>query len=160
MNTIHLTTRIAASIERCFNLARSIDFHMQTTSHTHEKAISGRKNGLIGLNVFVTWEATHFGIKQQLTSQITEFIYPTLFIDEMVKGAFKNIKHQHIFTVSGDVTIMEDKFCYEVPYGILGKLFNELILRTYLTNLLRTRNEQLKIVAESELWKTYLNTDI
>ena len=89
MPFIDIETTIKAPIERCFDLARSIDLHQISTSHTNETAIAGTTSGLIGLNETVTWEATHFGVRQQLTSRITEFEYPNLFTDEMVKGVFK-----------------------------------------------------------------------
>jgi hypothetical protein len=44
---------------------------------------------------------------------------------------------------------MHDVFHYQVPYGIAGKLFNHLILKRYLTNLLLTRNTFIKQAAES-----------
>ncbi|MFX8875810.1 hypothetical protein ABTM97_19785, partial [Acinetobacter baumannii] len=76
-------------IEKCFDLARSIDLHQISTAETNEKAIAGKTNGLINLNETVTWEATHFGIRQKLTSKITKFDRPYHFRDEQVKGAFK-----------------------------------------------------------------------
>ena len=39
MPTITLVTKINAPIERCFDLARSIDLHQHTSSKTNEKAI-------------------------------------------------------------------------------------------------------------------------
>ena len=85
---------------------------------------------------------------QQLTSKITEFDSPHYFVDEMVSGAFKSFKHEHIFTVAGNQTIMTDKFDFQSPYGIFGKIANVLVVKRYLTNLLRTRNSFLKQKAE------------
>lgn len=44
---------------------------------------------------------------------------------------------------------MIDKFHYEVPYGIVGKVFDILILKRYMTRLLQDRNKVIKQVAES-----------
>jgi hypothetical protein len=73
MPVIQLSLFIKAPIQVCFDLSRSIDIHIESTSHTNEKAVKGRTGGLIELGETVTWEATHFGIRQQLTSMITEF---------------------------------------------------------------------------------------
>ena len=54
-----------------FDLSRSIDFHMESASKTQERAIEGKTCGLIELGETVTWEAVHFGVKQQLTTKIT-----------------------------------------------------------------------------------------
>ena len=37
MAVIRIVTPIAAPIERCFDLARDIDFHMQSVAHTGER---------------------------------------------------------------------------------------------------------------------------
>jgi ligand-binding SRPBCC domain-containing protein len=62
-----------------------------------------------------------------------------MFTDEMLKGAFKMIKHDHIFNRESGYTIMTDSFIFESPYGIAGKIFNFLILEWYLKNLLIKR---------------------
>ena len=81
MPTIELTTRINAPIEKVFDLARSIDLHMESTKHTGEQAIAGLVSGLIELGETVTWRAKHFGVWQILTSKITEFEQPYSFVD-------------------------------------------------------------------------------
>ena len=148
MPVIELVTNIDAPIEICFDLARSVDLHTRSTAETREEAVAGVTSGLIGAGETVTWCATHFGIRQHLTSVITAFEYPTYFRDEMVRGAFKSFKHDHRFERSGDRTIMRDRFEFESPGGIAGKLFNTLVLTRYLTRLLKKRNQVIKEVAE------------
>ncbi|WP_282042534.1 SRPBCC family protein [Winogradskyella flava] len=148
MPTIEINTLIKADLKTCFDLSRNIDFHQESLEHSKEKAIAGKTRGLIELGEWVTWEAKHFGIKQKLTSKITEFESPNYFVDEMVSGAFKSFKHEHIFqSIDGD-TLMIDKFHFESPFGVLGKLVNTLFLKRYMTNLLITRNKFLKIKTE------------
>jgi len=48
MTRIVLLTSIAAPIERCFDLARSIDLHMASTNWSGERAIAGVTSGFIG----------------------------------------------------------------------------------------------------------------
>lgn len=151
MPEILLKTYIGAPIERCFDQARSIDLHTDSMSHTGEKAIAGRTSGLIGLGETVTWEAKHFGIRQTLTSKITGFDYPNLFTDEMVKGAFKSIRHEHYFAARNGQTLMTDIFIFESPLGIPGRLANFLFLKRYMTKLLIKRNCAIKQAAESSL---------
>ena len=148
MPIITLKTQIKANIKTCFDLARNIDFHQQSMEHSKERSIAGKTAGLIELGESVTWEATHFRIKQQLTSKITEFNYPYYFVDEMVSGAFKSFKHEHIFEEKANYILMTDRFTFESPYGMLGQLANLLFLKNYMRNLLKTRNEVLKSEAE------------
>lgn len=149
MALIELRTVIRADVKTCFDLSRDIDFHKKSLQHSKEKAIAGKTTGLIELNEWVTWEAVHFGIKQQLTSKITVFEPSNYFVDEMVSGVFKSFKHEHIFTTEGEKTIMVDKFHFKSPLGILGKLANILFLKRYMRKLLNTRNQLLKQEAET-----------
>ncbi len=144
MPIIEINTLIKADLKTCFDLARNIDFHKASMEHSNERAIAGITSGLIELGEWVTWEATHFGIKQKLTSKITEFESPNYFVDEMVSGAFRSFRHEHIFQTKNDSILMIDKFHFQSPFGILGKLANVLFIKRYMTNLLTTRNEYLK----------------
>jgi len=151
MPTIRLKTYIRAPIERCFDLARSIDTHMASTSRTKERAIAGVTTGLIELGETVTWEAIHFGVKQRLTSKITRFERPHMFVDEMVRGTFHSFTHLHEFRCIPGGTLMLDTFRYTAPVGPLGRLADRLFLKSYMRRLLRERNQYLKRVAETEL---------
>lgn len=157
MPKIELTTEIYSSIDICFDLSRSIDLHKISTANTNEEAIAGTTSGLINLNETVTWQATHFGFRQKLTSKITAFKKPTYFRDEQIKGAFKSIYHEHKFEQLGDRVVMTDNFEFQSPFGIVGKLFNELVLTNYLQKLLINRNKVIKEFAETEKWKSILN---
>lgn len=78
MPMIYHETYIEAPIERCFDLARSIEVHIETVPKTSERAIAGTTSGLMELGDWVTWKATHLGVRQKLTSKITEMERPYL----------------------------------------------------------------------------------
>ena len=82
MPRIELETEIKSTLEICFDLSRSIDLHRLSTAKTSEQAIAGTTKGLLNLNEWVTWQATHFGIRQKLTSKITSFDRPNFFEDD------------------------------------------------------------------------------
>lgn len=144
MPLIEIKTIIYADIQTCFDGARHIDFHKTSMKHTKERALAGKTSGHIGLQEWVTWEAVHFGIRQQLTSKITAFEAPNYFVDEMVTGAFKSFKHEHVFQEEKNHTIMTDHFSFVSPLGILGRVADMLFLTRYMTHLLTTRNQCLK----------------
>lgn len=156
MPRIELQTKIKASKEIVFDLSRSIDLHKISTEQTNEEAIAGKTSGLIELGESVTWRAKHFGFYQILTSKITKFERADLFVDEMVKGAFKAFKHEHHFIDTNGETLMIDYFDYESPFGFLGKLADKLFLLKYMTDLLTERNRIVKDFAESDKWKQLL----
>lgn len=156
MPTIHLTTFIEAPVDRVFNLSRSIDLHKKTMAHTKEEAVSGCTAGLIGLDETVTWKARHLGKTRILKSKITKMKIPQTFTDEMVAGDFRKMHHEHHFKAVQNGTLMIDYMHYEVPYGWVGRLADNLLLRRYMNKLLESRNASLKKIAESELWKQFI----
>lgn len=136
-------------IDACFDLARDITIHTQTVwKHTREKAIGGTIEGMIGEEGVVTFQATHFLIRQKLTSKITDFKRPYYFVDVMMKGAFKSLRHEHSFEDVNQKTLMKDKLIFEAPFGIIGWIAERLILKQYMKSFLEHRNNQLKLVAE------------
>ena len=157
MSLINLTTTIAAPIQICFDLSRSVELHQISTSRTNEKAIAGRTSGLCNKGDTITWRAKHLGIYQTLTVEITKLHFPVFFEDKMKRGAFKSFTHQHSFEEMNGITTMKDIFVYEVPYGPVGKIFNKLFLEKYMTRLLIERNKTIKMYAELGRWEKYLS---
>lgn len=150
MSIIILITKIKAPIETVFDIARNIDIHQLSATKSNEKAIDGKTTGLIELNETVTWIGKHFGLQLLHKSRITQFKFPSYFVDEMEAGHFKSFKHEHFFQFEKDHTVMIDRLEYETPYGIFGYLFDKIILRKYLTNFIKTRNKILKNLAENQ----------
>jgi hypothetical protein len=53
---------------------------------------------------------------------------------------------------------MIDRFYFETPFGIFGRLINLLFLKRYMKRLLEERNAVIKQIAESEKRKQFLHT--
>jgi ligand-binding SRPBCC domain-containing protein len=157
VQTIQLETRIAAPASRCFLLALSVDLHMDSTASTRERAVAGVTTKLIGNGESVTWRGRHFGLMLQHTSRITRYEPPTFFQDIMTAGAFKSFEHNHRFEQQDGDTVMKDELRFSAPFGVLGLIVERLVLRNYLTRFLFERNQFLKQVAESEMWREYLS---
>lgn len=156
MSVIELELFIRAPIERVFDLSRSLDLHVDSAAQTNERAVAGVTTGLLGLHEQVTWEATHFGVRQRLTSRMVELDRPRHFRDAMVSGAFRRFDHDHDFAEVDGGTIARDRFDFDAPLGPLGKLADALFLARYMRRFLETRMQIVKEVAESDRWKKYL----
>jgi len=156
MGEIVLYTEINAPKTRCFNLSTSIDLHKISASKTKEKAISGVTEGLINLNETVTWKAMHFGIWHKMKVRITKFDKPNYFVDEMISGTFKFMKHKHEFKDEGLRTVMIDTFEFSSPLGLVGKIVDKFFLNNYMRNFLLVRNATIKEFAESDKWRQVL----
>jgi len=152
-------TVIGAPIDRCFDLARSVEVHLAGNVHFGEAAVAaaGVTSGLIGLGQRVTWRAKHFGVWQTLTSEIVAMNRPDYFQDKMIRGAFRSMIHDHFFrTLSPDETEMRDVFCFTAPMGILGRFAELAVLRRYMRALLNERNAVIRNIAEGSAWREYL----
>jgi len=153
-----LQTTIEAPLDKCFDLARSIDFHLHSVSSTKEKAVGGVTSGLIGLGQQVEWRARHFRLWFSMTVAITEMSRPFHFQDAMVTGPFLFFKHDHTFSQQNDGTLMIDRVEFASPVPVLGSIADFLFLRHHLKLFLQERNQLLKAALESDQWRNYLSS--
>jgi ligand-binding SRPBCC domain-containing protein len=156
MPTIHLTTFIEAPVDRVFDLSRSIELHKESMKKYQEDAAGGTRFGLVEKEDVIIWRAKHFFKTRYLKVKITALKKPETFTDEQVEGNFKIMKHEHHFKPCDNGTIMIDLFSYDVPYGSMGKIFDKVCLKKYMSNLLFERNKVIKDFAESNKWKRLL----
>jgi ligand-binding SRPBCC domain-containing protein len=157
MSVLFLETPIHAKPEVCYKLSLSVDLHQLSTHKTGEHIVAGVRQGIMQLDDTVTWKAKHFGIWQMLTTKITAEKRHEYFVDEMLQGAFKSMKHEHYFVETNYGTLMKDVFIFESPLGLLGRLFNFIVLESYMRGFLLERNQTIKEIAESEKWKSFVS---
>jgi ligand-binding SRPBCC domain-containing protein len=157
MALIIIETPINAPPERCFDLARSVDLHIRSTAATTESAVAGITAGLLGPGDQVTWRGRHLGAVQELTCRITQFDSPRHFRDSLLRGAFKELEHDHYFEEAAHGTLMRDLFNYRAPFGPAGWLAERLFMTRYLRRFLATRCRIIRQVAESEEWRRFLS---
>lgn len=149
MPTIFLETRIDAPVQRVFDLARDVERHTETMGHD-ERAVGGTTTGRLELGDVVTWRARHFGCTLDLTVEITAMEPPLYFRDEQIDGPFAALVHEHRFEPVDGGTRMVDGFRFASPFGPLGALVDQLVLKRYLRRLLRRRNRQLAVAASDD----------
>lgn len=151
MVTLRTLMLIEAPVERCFDLARSVEVHLAGNIHCGETAVAtgGVTSGLVGMGQRVTWRAKHFGVWHNLTSEITAMDRPAYFQDTMVRGIFRYMQHDHFFrAVTTTQTEMKDVFRFAAPIPVLGRVAENLFLGRYMRELLAERNAALKQIAE------------
>jgi len=156
MPSIVLEFEVIAPVERVFDLSRSVEVHIESSSSSGEQVVAGRTEGLMELGDEVTWRARHLGVWQELTSRITAFDFPNHFRDSMVRGAFKSFEHNHRFIKTDRGTLVEECFEFQSPGGWLGRLANTLVVTRHMRRFLQERNQRIKQIAESDQWCRYL----
>jgi ligand-binding SRPBCC domain-containing protein len=86
-----------------------------------------------------------FGPVQSAVHEIIEFERPHRYLELQVKGPMRAWRHEHLFVVEGENTVVIDRVEFEPPGGLLGLLATESrILRSleegiYSRNLLMQR---------------------
>ncbi len=125
MTVIELTTLIAAPVETCFQLSRSIDLELDAAKSHRIRAVGGVTSGIIGPGDRVIWRIRQFGITVSHVSEITGFEAPVFFQDKMVAGLFRSFRHDHFFRLlSPTSTEMRDVMRFRMPFYLLGRFQN------------------------------------
>ena len=156
MPILELETFVAAPAERCFDLALSVDAHLEAAAATGERVVGGLRSGVMGLGDEVTWRARHLGRVREMSVRITAHDRPRHFRDEMQRGAFRYFRHDHHFEAVEGGTRVSDHLDFQAPFGLLGRLAECLVLERHLRRFLEGRNRALKAMAETEAWRRYL----
>lgn len=141
MPQIVIETSIEAPADACFDLLRDPRLHAGT-----QLIIEGDPRIDIGQRV--TFNSQFIGMPQRLTVEVVECHRPAIFVDEMVQGSFTSFRHVHELNESKGTTRLVDTLVWELPWGKVGKLADNLIERR-LRNIVQERNDRLKELAES-----------
>jgi ligand-binding SRPBCC domain-containing protein len=88
---------------------------------------------------------TRFGIRYMWVVRVEEFDEPNSFTERQVLGVFENWVHTYKFEEHGaGSTLVTNIIQYSVPFGLFGKLADDLLIRQDLTQMLRFAHEKLK----------------
>lgn len=79
---------------------------------------------------------------------ITKYRRNEIFIDEQQKGPFRVWKHTHLFDDIPTGTKLTDIIEYELPWGILGEVADQIFIRREIQKMLKFRQEKTKEILE------------
>ena len=85
------------------------------------------------------------GVRVRWRTLVTAYEPPSKFVDEQLRGPYDFWHHTHSFTANGNGTLIEDRVCYALPLGLLGRLAHALFVRRQLEAIFAYRAE---IIAE------------
>ncbi len=84
-----------------------------------------------------------FGIKMDWMTEITHVKEGEYFVDEQRFGPYALWHHQHHFkTVEGGV-LMNDILNYAIPYGIIGRLGNAVLVKSQIKKIFTYREKAI-----------------
>ena len=84
-----------------------------------------------------------YGQGLRWTTLITLFDPPHKFVDVQLKGPYSFWHHTHTFTSTADGTVITDEVKYAMPFGILGRIAHNLVVRHQLERIFTFRQEQI-----------------
>jgi hypothetical protein len=156
MNKMEFNTHIKAPIQRCFDLARSIDFHKISIDPVTEETVAGCTSGLIGPNQRVLMQSRLWGFQFSSELKITKFTPPFFFSYKITNSIFESIVHDYYFYDISEETVIVNHLFYQTRWGIFGDLLSVLFLEKYLAYIISKRNNLLREYAETSQWKELL----
>jgi len=81
------------------------------------------------------------GIKLNWTTEITQEKFEEYFVDDQRSGPYALWHHEHHFkTIKGGV-LMTDIINYAVPYGIIGRLANQILVAKQINKIFDYRKK-------------------
>lgn len=156
MARIHLTTFIAAPVERVFDLSRHLALYRLVFQSRKEKLTSGAASTLISKGETVSIIAKHAGRSRMIMLKVTSLQRPAMFVEEQVKGDLQSFRHEHHFKPVDNGTILIDIVEFGLPKDIIGKVFGKMYFRRYIEELIKKRTELVRSYAETEKWRAVL----
>ena len=157
MPTIRQEIVVNAPCQRCFDLTRSIDFHVASSREIDARAEGGRCTGLSGAGDYTVWSARFFGVRSSMVTEIGDFKNGVGFRDRMTTGLLRQFEHTYRFApLAGGACAMSDELIMEAPFLFLGRIVERVYLGPRMRHLVGLRLEAIKRAAESDQWRQYL----
>ena len=158
MPTIRQEIVVNAPCKRCFDLTRSVDFHVASAQKIAARAEGGRCTGLSEAGDYTVWSARFFGVRSSMVTRIDDFKDAVGFRDRMTTGLLRQFEHSYRFAPldGGEGCAMSDELTMEVPFLFLGRIVERAYLSSRMRYLVGLRLEAIKRAAESDEWRQYL----
>ena len=141
-------TKIAAPASRVFAFHEAPDALQRLTPPWQKTEIIQPPRSLaVGTRVILR---TRVGpIAQTIVAEHVEYEAGRMFADRMVEGPFKHWLHRHIVTPDGEsACTLTDDVEYELPLGVLGRVFGARFARGQLERLFNFRHAVTKDACE------------
>ena len=142
-------TRILASAARVFAFHEAPDAHERLTpAWSGQRILQPAGSLAVGSRAIV--EVRIGPVKQILVAEHTAYEPGRMFRDRQVSGPFAKWEHTHLIEPDGeDAAFLVDHIEYELPFGILGRIFGDWIARRQLARLFEFRHRTTKEACES-----------
>ena len=156
MGRIHLTTFIAAPMERVFDLTRHVALYRFLFNSRKELFSSGGSSNLLSQGETVSITAKHGGKTRLSMLRIASLEKPVRYVEEQWKGHLQHFRNEHHFKPAENGTILINLVEFGPPTDIIDRLLGRFYLRKYLEELIQARAELIRKYAETDKWRAVL----
>lgn len=92
-----------------------------------------------------------FGIPLHWQTEIFKVNKPTMFADRQLKGPYKLWEHTHTFIEKDNGVWMKDEVKYQLPFGVIGKIVHQVLVRKKIENIFIYRAQVLKKIFPTKI---------
>ena len=82
-----------------------------------------------------------FGVSLEWVGIWEEAVPHKRLVDGARKSPFRHWRHQHLFHPKGEGCVMTDRVSYALPYGLVGRLLDETVMKLIFTLMFKARHE-------------------
>lgn len=141
--TLKAQQTIPLSLEKAWDFFKDPNNLAQITPPEMGFDISSPIDRMAYAGQIITYKIQVFpAIKVSWVTELTVVDAPHFFIDEQRFGPYAMWHHEHFFESLGkETTLMHDKITYKMPFGILGYVVHELLVRKKLRTIFSFRRK-------------------
>jgi ligand-binding SRPBCC domain-containing protein len=121
-------TTVFSFFEQAENLARItppwLDFRILTPTPIR-----------MGLGTEIEYTIHWLGVPVRWYTRITDYDPPHRFVDEQLRGPYRQWRHLHSFNTDNGRTRMIDRVDYILPFGVVGRMAHTVLVRNQLCGI-------------------------
>lgn len=103
-----------------------------------------RVEGELHAGSLIEYKLRVHGFPMRWTSEIAEWMPPNRFVDNQIRGPYALWHHEHSFTAANGGTRIRDEVHYILPFGIVGRMVHELMVRRDVSAIFTYRRKRLE----------------
>lgn len=129
MNTYEKKSIINCNIEKLFNFHLDVNNLNSITPKNSQIEVKTKDYEANIGRVMKLENDSFIFFKGKWEVKIIKLEYPNVLVHYAMKSPFKFWEHSHIFTRKGNKTELRDIVKYIPPFGIIGRIFNFLLVQ-------------------------------
>ncbi|GAL85308.1 hypothetical protein CHU_1334 [Sporocytophaga myxococcoides] len=143
--TLNRVQILPVKIERAWDFFTSPHNLSKITPTSLDFKVLSKNDGPIHPGMIIRYTVTPIlGIPLNWVTEITHVEYQHLFVDEQRFGPYAFWHHLHKFKEVEEGVEMEDLVHYALPFGLLGAIAHELLVKNKLNDIFDFRTKVLR----------------